>query len=88
MSASIKYNDWLLEQLKDAEFASEYLNAASEDDDPKTYLTALRQVVEARGGMATVAEKAHYREKRCTAHSLAEETPPSKHSMLCSKRLA
>jgi DNA-binding phage protein len=27
------------------------LNAASEDDDPKTYLTALRKVVEARGGM-------------------------------------
>ena len=28
-----------------------------EDDDPKTYLTALRKVVEARGGMATVAQK-------------------------------
>lgn len=59
MSASVNHNDWLLEQLKDAEFAAEFLNAASEDDDPKTYLTALRQVVEARGGMASVAEKAH-----------------------------
>ncbi len=59
MSATVKHDDWLLEQLKDAEFAAEYLNAASEDDDPKTYLTALRKVVEARGGMASIAEKTH-----------------------------
>ena len=59
MSATVKHDDWLLEQLKDAEFAAEHLNAASEDDDPKTYLTALRKVVEARGGMASIAEKSH-----------------------------
>ena len=47
--STIKHNDWLFEQLKDAEFAAEFLNAASEDDYPKTYLTALRKVVEARG---------------------------------------
>ena len=54
----MKHDDWLMTQLADAEFAAEFLNAASEDDDPKTYLTALRRVVEARGGMASVAEKA------------------------------
>lgn len=59
MNAIAKHDDWLSEQLKDAEFAAEYLNAASEDDDPKTYLTALRKVVEARGGMASIAEKTH-----------------------------
>ena len=59
MTATMKHDDWLFEQLKDAAFAAEYLNAASEDDDPKTYLTALRKIVEARGGMATIAEKAH-----------------------------
>jgi DNA-binding phage protein len=48
--STIKHNGWLFEQLKDADFAADYLNAASEDDDPKTYLTALRKVVEARGG--------------------------------------
>jgi DNA-binding phage protein len=47
--STIKHNDWLFEQLKDAEFAAEFLNATSEDDDPTTYLTALRKVVEARG---------------------------------------
>jgi probable addiction module antidote protein len=58
MTATMKHDDWLFEQLKDGVFAAEYLNAAGEDDDPKTYLTALRKVVEARGGMASIAEKA------------------------------
>ena len=59
MSETAQHDNWLFEQLKDAEFAAEFLNAASEDDDPKTYLTALRKVVEARGGMASVADKAN-----------------------------
>jgi len=58
MKTDALHDDWLMAQLADAEFAAEYLNAASEDDDPKTYLTALRKVVEARGGMASVADKA------------------------------
>ncbi|MCW2314347.1 addiction module antidote protein [Rhodoferax antarcticus] len=58
MKTGVNHDDWLKTQLADAEFAAEYLNAAGEDDDPKTYLTALRQVVEARGGIASVAGKA------------------------------
>ena len=58
MKTIVRHDEWLLAQLADAEFAAEFLNAASEDDDPKTYLTALRKVVEARGGMALVAGKA------------------------------
>jgi probable addiction module antidote protein len=57
MNPIVRHEDWLSEQLQDAQFAAEFLNAASEDDDPKTYLTALRKVVEARGGMAAVAQK-------------------------------
>ena len=59
MTATIKHDDWLFEQLKDGEFAAAFLNAASEDEDIKTYLTALRKVVEARGGMASIAKKTH-----------------------------
>lgn len=59
MKTYAKHDDWLMAQLADAEFAAEYLNAASEDDDPATYLAALRKVVEARGGIAVVAEKTH-----------------------------
>ena len=58
MKTAIQHDDWLFQQLQDAEFAAEYLNAAVEDDDPKTYLTALRKVAEARGGMAHVAQVA------------------------------
>jgi probable addiction module antidote protein len=57
MKTHAKHDDWLLAQLADAEFAAEYLNAASDDDDPATYLAALRKVIEARGGIAAVAEK-------------------------------
>lgn len=59
MKACAKHDDWLMRQLADAEFAADYLNAASEDDDPASYLAALRKVVEARGGIAMVAEKTH-----------------------------
>lgn len=58
MKTTVLHDDWLMAQLADAEFAAEYLNAANDDDDPKTYLMALRKVVEARGGMASVADKA------------------------------
>jgi probable addiction module antidote protein len=57
MKTQVKHDDWLLEKLLDAEFAAQFLNAAGEDDDTKTYLTALRKVVDARGGIASVAEK-------------------------------
>jgi len=56
MQTNIQHDDWLYQKFQDAEFAAEYLNAASEDDDPKTYLAALRKVAEARGGMAHVAQ--------------------------------
>ncbi len=58
MKQGASHNEWLKAKLADPEYAAEYLNAASEDDDPKVYLAALRHVVEARGGMASVAEKA------------------------------
>ena len=59
MKDDITHDSWLFDQLQDAEFAAEFLNAASEDDDPKTYLTALRKVVEARGGVASIADRTH-----------------------------
>jgi probable addiction module antidote protein len=57
MKPDTSHDEWLVEQLQDAEFAADFLNVASEDDDPATYLTALRMVVDARGGIARVAEQ-------------------------------
>ena len=34
MSRTAKHDHWLLQQLADAEFAAEFLNAASKDVDP------------------------------------------------------
>ncbi|MFZ1827530.1 MAG: GMC family oxidoreductase [Candidatus Competibacteraceae bacterium] len=35
MHTDIQHDDWLYQQLQDTVFAAEYLNAASEDDDPE-----------------------------------------------------
>ena len=59
MKSVVRHDDWLKKQLQDPEFAAEFLTVAGDDDDPQTYLTALRKVVEARGGIAEVAEKTH-----------------------------
>ena len=44
--------------MRDAGEAEEYLNAALEDIDPELFLLALRNVAEAQGGVAQLAEKA------------------------------
>jgi len=53
------YQEDLIEALKDPREAAAYLNAAMEEGDRGLFLLALRNVAEAHGGMAAVAEKAH-----------------------------
>ena len=48
-----------IEALKDRAEAAAYLNAALEKGNRETFLLALRNVAEANGGMAVVADKAH-----------------------------
>lgn len=59
MSKRTKYQDDLIEALKDPREAAAYLNAAIEEGDRAVFLLALRNVAEAHGGMAAIAEKAH-----------------------------
>ena len=54
---SVNHEQWLSKKLQNAKFAAEFINAASEEDDPRIYLSALRQVVEARGGIKVISEK-------------------------------
>lgn len=58
--ASISHDEALIEELRRSpKLAAEYLRAALEDDDePRVLLVALRQVAEARGGIAKVAKAA------------------------------
>lgn len=57
MNKSIDYHDYLIESLRDPQEASGYLNAALEHEEISGFLEALRNVIEAQGGMTTLAEK-------------------------------
>ncbi len=60
------YHTEHIEWLKDPENAAGYLNAVIEEEDKDALLLALRNIAEAEGGMAAVAEKAHLkRESLC-----------------------
>jgi probable addiction module antidote protein len=53
------YHTEHIEWLKDPENAAGYLNAVIAEEDKDALLLALRNIAEAEGGMAAVAEKAH-----------------------------
>ena len=55
MAKSKKYQDGLIESLKDPTEAAQYLNAALEDREPEVFLLALRDVVDSFGGMGKLA---------------------------------
>ena len=58
MTKSKSYQIDLIEALRDPHEAEEYLNASLEEEDPELFLLALRNVAEAQGGMAQLADKA------------------------------
>jgi len=54
--AAVPAKGYLLNRLQDPATAAAYLNAAVEEDDPGAFLQALRNVTEARGGVARIAD--------------------------------
>lgn len=58
MKPAVDYHKFLIEDLKDPQEASAYLNAALEAGDKKAFLLALKNVLEARGGMSRMARHA------------------------------
>lgn len=58
MKPSRSYHQDLVEDLKDPAEAQAYLNAALEDGDEKAFLLALRNVVEAQGGVSKFSRHA------------------------------
>jgi len=53
------YNEYLLEELQNPEFALEYLNETLKDEHPGVFLLAMKHVLEAQGGdMSSVAKQA------------------------------
>ena len=52
------YRDELLKAIKDPDEAAHYLNACLQDENPKVFLMALRDVAEAHGGMRKLSQRA------------------------------
>jgi probable addiction module antidote protein len=52
------YKEGLFSDLQDANFAAEYLNSAIEDGDLDVLLLAVKNVIDARGGMSEIAKSA------------------------------
>jgi probable addiction module antidote protein len=55
------YKEDLLKRLKDTEYAAEYLTAVLAEKDPKAFLVALKDVVEATGGVGDLSERVSIR---------------------------
>ena len=57
MPKTRKYRDSLLKALKNLKEAQAYLNTSLEENDPKLFLLALRNVAEAHGGVTKLAKR-------------------------------
>lgn len=58
IARAIPFDDLLVKNLGNSEFAVEYLNACLEEGDKELFLDAVRKVVESQGGMTKVAKAA------------------------------
>ena len=87
MAKSKKYQDFLIEQLKDHDEAVAYLNAALEEslkgneESQHLFLLALRNVAEAQGGVGALAKKAHVG-RESLYKSLSEKGNPTWHTLV------
>ena len=87
MARSKKYQEWLLEKLKDHDEAVAYLNTALEEslkgDEESQYLflTALRNVAEAQGGIGNLAKKARVG-RESLYKTLSESGNPKWHTLV------
>jgi probable addiction module antidote protein len=79
-TVSVPYEDTLIESLRDPEEAAACLEAALEDGDQAVLMLALRQVAQARGGVAPVARKATLT-REATYRMLSERGNPAPSSL-------
>lgn len=87
MAKSKKYQDFLMEQLKDHDEAVAYLNAALEEslkgdeESQHLFLIALRNVAEAQGGINALAKKANVG-RESLYKTLSENGNPKWHTLV------
>jgi len=87
MVKSKKYQEWLIEKLKDHDEAVAYLNAALEEslkgdeESQHLFLQAVRNVAEAQGGISKLAERAHLG-RESLYKTLSEKGNPKWHTLV------
>lgn len=69
------HEDGLIEQLRDLEFAREYLKAALEEKDPRIFLLALRRVAKSQGGISHLADEAELNRETLLPDPLSQGKP-------------
>jgi probable addiction module antidote protein len=73
---TVDYREGLLERLKDHEFAAAYLDEVLSLNDDKALLVALKDVVDAHGGVGELARKASLN-RQSLYKSLSEKGNPT-----------
>ena len=87
MARSRKYQDWLIENLKDHDEAVAYLNAAlqeslkGDEESQHLFLIAIRNVAEAHGGIGNLAKKAGMG-RESLYKTLSEKGNPKWHTLV------
>lgn len=76
MPRSASYDDLLMDMLKDEDRALAYLNAALDEQEPRVFLVALRNVTQAQGGIAKVAARSGL-SRESLYRALSEKGNPS-----------
>ena len=88
MKTSARHDDWLMAKLADADFAAEYLNAASEDDDPKTYSQLFERSLRPEAAWLMWPQRRNFPARRFTGRSQRVVIQPSKLCQLFSRQPA
>lgn len=87
MDKSEKYQDWLIDHLKDHDEAVAYLNEALEEslkgdrESQHLFLVAIRNVAEAHGGVSQLAKKANLG-RESLYKTLSEQGNPKWHTLV------
>ena len=87
MAKNRKYQDFLIEELKNHDEAVAYLNAALEEslkgdeESQHLFLIALKNVAEAQGGIGSLAKKAHVG-RESLYKTLSEKGNPKWHTLV------
>ena len=79
--ADSSYDNFVLEELRDAELAAEYLSAAAQDGSIQEFLLALRNVAEAHGGIGLLSETTNLN-RQSMYKMLSDEGNPTLDSLL------